>query len=193
MFSFHATKVFHTIEGGCVSCHDEETYTLLKALKNFGEYTAEDVGEIGGNAKMTEFQAAMGLCNLRRLAEAIARRKNVVERYRERLTGVEGMTLNPVDETVESNYAYFPVVFDPESFGIDRDELHSRLIEKRILTRKYFYPATNCFRAYEGRFEIQPTPVAQRVSERVLALPLYEELSLEDVDYICDAILEEKR
>ena len=193
MFSFHATKVFHTIEGGCATCHDEKTYQLLSALKNFGEYSAEDVDEVGGNAKMTEFQAAMGLCNLRHLAETIAMRKRAAERYRERLDGVSGLRLNPIDAAVESNYAYFPVLVDAKRFGVDRDELQKRLAEKQILTRKYFYPATNRFQAYQGLFELQETPIAQRVSEQVLALPLYAELSTETVDEICDAILEEKR
>ena len=112
MFSFHATKVFNTIEGGAVCFKNDGWVQLLNDQKNFGIHGPESVCFVGGNAKMNEFQAAMGICNLRHLHDEIAKRKNVVERYRERLSGVEGIKLSAVQENVESNYAYFPVVFD---------------------------------------------------------------------------------
>lgn len=192
MFSFHATKVFHTIEGGCVVCHDDETYRKLNAMKNFGIYGTEQIGETSGNAKMNEFQAAMGLCNLRGLKESIAARGRATAVYRERLGDVPGLTICPVDARVESNYAYFPIVIDPEVFGIDRDTLQARLREKHILTRKYFYPLTSSFDCYQGKFEIQPTPVAEQISARVLALPMYAELTEAEADYVCRSILEER-
>lgn len=193
MFSFHATKVFHTIEGGALTCHSKQLFDRISALKNFGQYTPEDIGEIGGNAKMSEFQAAMGLCNLRYLDDIIAARKKVADIYRARLKSVAGITVCPEYPQVKSNYSYFPITVDPEIFGISRDLLHERLLEKGILTRKYFYPATNEFYCYQGKFKIQETPVAKKLSEQVLVLPLYPDLSIEDAEKISSLILEEKK
>lgn len=193
MFSFHATKVFHTIEGGCVTCHDQKLFDRINALKNFGQYSPEDISEMGGNAKMSEFQAAMGLCNLRYLEGMIAARKKAVEAYRKALSGVEGITLCPEQANVKSNYAYFPIVVDPEVFGIDRDELQKKLLEQGILARKYFYPATNDFQCYQGKFALQPTPVARKLAQQVLVLPLYPELTEADVAEICALIVKEKK
>lgn len=193
MFSFHATKVFHTIEGGAVACHDEAVYQKLSALKNFGQYTPEDVGEIGGNAKMNEFQAAMGLCNLRRVTQNIAKRGAAVARYRERLKGTPGIHFCPKQSGVTPNYAYLPILIDEKEFGESRDALCERLKEKNIFPRKYFYPLTSQFRCYEGKFPIQETPVAQWATERVITLPLYTDLTLDDVDYVCSSILEGRR
>lgn len=189
MLSFHATKVFHTIEGGCVCFHDDALRTRLNDLKNFGIHGPESVPFVGGNAKMNEFCAAMGICNLRHLDDELAKRKKVVERYRERLSGVEGIKLNAVQEGVQSNYAYFPVVFD--GYKYDRDEIMARLAEHNIGARKYFYPITNTFECYKGvpGFEPERTPIALYASLRVLTLPLYADLALEDVDRICDIIL----
>lgn len=193
MFSFHATKVFHTIEGGAVCCRDEELARRLGDIKNFGIHSPESTLYVGGNAKMNEFQAAMGLCNLRHLADEIEKRKAVTERYLSRLSGVEGISLCDEQPHVQHNYAYFPAVFDPELFGSDRDEVFSALAENNIGARKYFYPLTSSFECYSGRFDPQKTPVALRVSRRVLTLPLYADLSLDDVDRICNIILNCKK
>ena len=142
---------------------------------------------------MNEFQAAMGLCNLRHFEEAVARRKAVVERYRSHLEGVEGIQLSPIQENVESNYAYFPAVFDEKVFGASRNEVMDALAENGIGARKYFYPLTSTFQAFHGEFDVSKTPVALHISKRVLTLPLYESLSLEDVDRICSVILSCKR
>ena len=138
---------------------------------------------------MNEFQAAMGICNLRHLHDEIAKRKNVVERYRERLSGVEGIKLSAVQENVESNYAYFPVVFD--GYKYTRNEVYEMLSEQGITARKYFYPLTNSFECYRNypTAGVEKTPVAQHLALRVLTLPLYADLALEDVDRICDIIL----
>lgn len=190
MFSFHATKVFNTIEGGCVCFKDDALVQLLNDQKNFGIHNAESVQFVGGNAKMNEFQAAMGLCNLRHLDEEIAKRKAVVERYRSRLEGVDGIKLSAIQENVESNYAYFPVVFD--GYKYTRNEVFEKLAEQGIGARKYFYPLTNSFECYRNypTAGTEKTPVAQHMALRVLTLPLYADLSLEDVDRICDVILE---
>lgn len=189
MFSFHATKVFHSIEGGLAVCRDEETLRRLNDLKNFGIHGPEEVPYVGGNAKMNEFCAAMGLCNLRHLEQEIEKRRHVVEHYRARLEGVPGLQLNPVQEGVRSNNAYFPVVFD--GFRMTRDEVFARLAEQKINARKYFYPLTNSFACYAGKPGFDPalTPVAAHMADRVLTLPLYADLSDEDVDRICDIIL----
>ena len=189
MFSFHATKVFHSIEGGLAVCRSAEMLQRLNDLKNFGIHGPEEVPFVGGNAKMNEFCAAMGLCNLRHLEGEIEKRRRVVEHYRARLSGVPGLQLNPVQEGVRENYAYFPVVFD--GFRIDRDEAARRLAEEDIYARKYFYPLTSSFDCYRGRpgFDPAETPVAAHVASRVLTLPLYADLAAEDVDRICDTIL----
>ena len=137
MFSFHATKVFNSIEGGGISYKDEKLERELNLLKNFGITGPETTEEIGMNAKMNEFQAAMGLCNLRHIDEEISKRKKVVEEYRKRLAGVKGIKLSKIQEDVESNYAYFPVIFEDE-FGKTRDEVMDELAKNNIFTRKYF-------------------------------------------------------
>ena len=138
---------------------------------------------------MNEFCAAMGICNLRHLDEEINKRSKVVARYRELLSGTDGLKLCPVQENVTTNYAYFPVVFDKAVFGADRDEVFQKLEENGICARKYFYPITNAFDCYKGRFDPNDTPVALDISLRVLTLPLYADLALEDVDRICEIIL----
>lgn len=190
MFSFHATKVFNTIEGGCVCFKNDSWVQLLNDMKNFGIHGPESVEFVGGNAKMNEFQAAMGLCNLRHLNEEISKRKKVVERYREKLEGVEGIKLFAVQKDVESNYSYFPVVFD--GYKYTRNEVFEKLAEQGIGTRKYFYPLTNSFECYRNypTAGTEKTPIAQHMALRVLTLPLYANLSLEDVDKICHTILE---
>lgn len=190
MFSFHATKVFNTIEGGAVCYSNDSLVQLLNDQKNFGIHNAEEVAYVGGNAKMNEFQAAMGICNLRHIDEEIAKRRKAVERYRERLSGVEGIKLSVIQENVESNYAYFPVVFD--GYKYTRNEICTMLEKQGITARKYFYPLTNSFECYRNypTAGVEKTPVAQHIALRVLTLPLYADLSLEDVDRICDVILE---
>ena len=189
MFSFHATKVFNTIEGGAITFVDDSLVQTLNDMKNFGIRGTESVAFVGGNAKMSEFQAAMGICNLRHVDEEIARRKKVVEHYFARLSGVSGIKLCKIQEDVKSNYAYFPVVFD--GYKYSRDKVHELLKENDIVARKYFYPLTNSFECYHEypTAGCQKTPVAQYIAERVLTLPLYADLSLEDVDRICDIIL----
>ena len=189
MFSFHATKVFHSIEGGAVCFHNDDYGLDLYRLKNFGIRGPETVDAVGANAKMNEFSASMGICNLRHLDAEIAKRKAVVERYRERLSGIDGIKLNAVQENVQSNYAYFPVVFD--GYKYTRDEICEKLKEHDIIARKYFYPITNAFDCYKDKHDAKAeTPVAYDISFKVVTLPLYADLSLDDVDKICDIILD---
>lgn len=187
MFSFHATKVYNTIEGGAVTYQDKTLNKKLNDIKNFGITGPETVEYIGGNAKMNEFQAAMGLCNLRHVDEEIEKRRKVVERYRERLSNVDGIKLVPIQEGVKENYAYFPVVFD--NYKYTRDEVFAKLGEENIVARKYFYPLINDFECYRENYSSNDTPVAKYIAGRVLTLPLYADLELEIVDKICDIIL----
>lgn len=189
MFSFHATKVFNTIEGGCVTYSDDELTKKLLIEKNFGMKDSENYTEIAGNSKMNEFQAAMGLCNLRHVDKEIGKRKKAVERYIERLSNIDGITPWKEQNGVTHNYAYFPVMFDKEVFGASRDEIAQKLSENGIFARKYFYPLTNEFECYKGKFTLQSTPVAKKAASEVLTLPLYADLTNEDVDLICDIIL----
>ena len=189
MFSFHATKVFNTIEGGCVTYSDNTLTEKLKMQKNFGLKDAETYPEVAGNAKMNEFQAAMGLCNLRHVDGEIAKRKSVVHRYIENLSNVKGLKIWHEQAGITHNYAYFPVLFDETIFGKSRDKVAVALGEQNIFARKYFYPLTSEFDCYRGKFPIQPTPIAKKVSEKVLTLPLFADLQLCDVDRICEIIL----
>lgn len=187
MFSFHATKVFNTIEGGAVCFKDEALSDKLLRTKDFGLMGQEDCIYIGMNAKMNEFQAAMGVCNLRHIDKEIAKRKAVVEHYRKRLSDITGIKLCPEQENVVSNYAYFPVVFD--GYKYTRNELFKKLAENNIIARKYFYPLTSDFSCYKKFSSENKTPVAKFLADNVLCLPLFADLTLEQVDTICDIIL----
>lgn len=193
MFSFHATKVFNTIEGGAVCFQDDGLVPTMNDMKNFGIRGPERVVFIGGNAKMSEFQAAMGICNLRHLDREIGKRKKVVEQYWSHLDGVEGIKLCKPQKDVEPNYAYFPAVFD--GFGATRDEVFDALAEHDIGARKYFYPITNSVEAYADlpTAGAEKTPVAAFLADRVLTLPMYADLPLEDVDRICEIILSSRK
>lgn len=189
MFSFHATKVFNTIEGGCVCFKDEGLYPLLNQWKNFGIAGPEDVEYVGGNAKMNEFCAAMGVCNLRHLDAEIAKRKAVAERYWKRLGGALGITVFKPAGSVRHNYAYLPVLFEPEVFGATRDDVFDALDKVGVGARKYFYPLVSDFTCYRSVYSSDRTPVAKKASSQVLTLPMYADLALADVDCICDAVL----
>lgn len=188
MFSFHATKVYNTIEGGAVCFHDKELGHELYKLRDFGIKDAETIDGVGSNAKMNEFVAAMGLCNLRHVDGEITKRKKVVECYRQCLANVDGIQLPPVQENVLPNYAYFPIVIDEKKFGYTRNEVCDVLADNNIFARKYFYPLTNAFDAYHGKFDVLKTPIALHISKRVLTLPLYADLEIDDVIRICSIV-----
>ena len=188
-FSFHATKVFHTIEGGAACFHDAAFGKKLYQLKNFGIKNAECVDGVGANAKMNEFCAAMGLCNLRHVEGEIEKRGRVAARYRERLTDVSGLQMSPVQADVRSNDAYFPIIIEESEFGATREDVFDALAAHGIHARKYFYPLTNTFECFHGAFDASETPVALHLSRRVLTLPMYADLACEDVDRIADIVL----
>ena len=189
MFSFHATKVFNTIEGGAVTWKGEnrELSEKLYKLKNFGITGKESVEYVGGNAKMNEFCAAMGLCNLRHVNDWISERKAVYDRYVRNLGHVRGIRLLGRREDTVYNYAYMPVVFDGNIFK--RNEIYEKLMGENIYSRKYFYPCVNAYDCYRGSYDSKETPIAFELSENILTLPIYPELSAEDVDRICEIIV----
>lgn len=188
-FSFHATKVFNTIEGGAAAFREQEFGIKLYRLKNFGIHGPEIVDGIGANAKMNEFCAAMGLCNLKHIEEEIKKREKVVKRYRNHLEGVEGIQLNPIQKDVRCNYAYFPIVIDEKRFGASRNEVFEALAKQGINARKYFYPLTNTYDCFHHKYDVSKTPVALHISKRVLTLPLYADLPMREVDRISEIIL----
>lgn len=192
-FSFHATKVFNTIEGGAVCFKDNRLGAALYELKNFGIHGPEEVSAIGANAKMNEFCAAMGICNLRHIDSEIGKRKKIYEHYRIRLKDIEGLQLNVIQEDVESNYSYFPILIEEKNFGASREDVFVALAEQGIGARKYFYPLTNSFSAFHGKYNIMKTPIALQVSKRVLTLPMYADLTLDVVDKICDIVISCRR
>jgi len=186
MFSFHATKVYNTIEGGALTYNDPDLKEVFNKIINFGVSGPESVEYIGTNAKMNEFQAAMGICNLRNMTDTINKRKAVVERYMEHLNGIKGIKLPQYKNCVKSNYAYFPVVFD--GFRANRDQVYEELKKHNIFARKYFYPLTSDFECYRNKYDSNKTPAAKNIAEKILTLPLYSGLLPEDVDRICNII-----
>ncbi|MDW7657235.1 MAG: DegT/DnrJ/EryC1/StrS family aminotransferase [Bacillota bacterium] len=188
VFSFHATKVFQTAEGGAVTGRDPILFDRLDLLKNFGITGPESVVCCGGNAKMNEFQAALGLCNLRHINDEIRLRELLVSRYHTWLFAVPGIRLLPIQPDVRSNYAYFPVFFHAGHEA--RDAVYLELRRQGINCRKYFYPLTSSFACYAGRFDLIQTPAAQALAGQVLCLPLYPDLPNADIDRICAVVRE---
>lgn len=188
MLSFHATKVFNTIEGGAICFHNAELEKSLNQWKNFGITGPETVEYVGGNAKMNEFCAAMGICNLRHIDDEIGKRKLVAERYQRNLSGIPGIKLCVPQSKMKSNYAYFPILVDEEFAGITRNTVFDALEQENISARKYFYPLASEYECYANYFDTRKTPVAKYVADRILTLPMYGDLSFEDVDRICSVI-----
>lgn len=188
MYSFHATKVFHTVEGGGLSFKGEGLGEKIRHLRDFGLCPGgEEADHIGTNAKLSEFHSAMGLCNLRHVDEEIRKRKLVFEVYDSFLKGTRGIRLLPEIAGLERNYAYYPVIFT-DDYKYNRDEVARRLGEEGILARKYFYPLTSCFSCYKD-FDKGRTPVAEYMSTHVLCLPMYADLEPENVEKICKIVL----
>ncbi len=186
MFSFHATKVFNTIEGGAVVFRDKHIKEKLESKKNFGISQNGEVEYVGGNSKMSEFQASMGICNLRHLDEEILKRKRVYERYFLNLKNIKGIHLNKIKEGLISNYAYFPVRFD--GYKYTRDEIFEKLKDKNIFARKYFYPLTSDF-SFCKQYKSNQLNNAKLVANTILTLPMFADLPIEKVDDICNIIL----
>ena len=193
MFSFHATKVYNTIEGGAICTGDDELIREVYKLKDFGIKDETIVDGIGANAKMNEFAAIMGLCNLDHIDGEIEKRKRAALRYRENLKDIKGISFYIPKENVKSSYSYFPIVVNEDIYGMSRDMLHERLKEYNVFTRKYFYPLTSEMECFKGRFDISLTPVAKRISESVLTLPMSASLDMDTIDSICRMIREMRK
>lgn len=188
MFSFHATKVFNTIEGGGLAYSDSNFIKKLDQFKNFGIVDSEHVSMPGMNCKMNEFQAAMGLCNLKHIDEEIEKRKKVVELYDKKLRDVKGIKILKRNKDIKYNYAYYPIVI-LDDYKYSRDGLSMLLAENGVFSRKYFYPLTSEFECYKDKYGKNETPIAKNIADRVLTLPLYADLKIEDVEKICDLII----
>ncbi|MBM3817902.1 MAG: DegT/DnrJ/EryC1/StrS family aminotransferase [Acidimicrobiia bacterium] len=190
MFSFHATKLFHSAEGGALTCRSASLRKTFDDLKNFGILSQEEVSGIGINGKMNELQAALGLAVLECVPAELERRRAVIARYRERLEGIRGLTVVSEPGGVESSCQYFVVRIDPVSFGCSRDTVFDRLKHYNVFARKYFHPLCSTYDAYRDLPSASPAhlPVATRVVQEVLCLPLYGTLPLPAVDAVCDMI-----
>ena len=189
--SFHATKVYNTVEGGALIMRDERTKRRIDYLKNFGFAGETEVVAPGINSKMDEVRAAYGLLNLRQVDAAIEARRRVATRYREALRGVEGITFFDDVPGVRHNYSYFPVFVDAEKYGMTRDELYFKMRERGVLGRRYFYPLISTFSTYRGLESARPEnlPNAHKLAEEVICLPMHHALTEEDVERVVEVIL----
>ena len=189
--SFHATKVFNTLEGGALVVHDEKTKQRIDYLKNFGFAGETEVVAPGINSKVDEVRAAYGLLNLKQVDEAIEKRRQVALRYREALRNVPGIRFFDDMPGVKHNYSYFPIFVNAEEYGMTRDELYFKMKEQGILGRRYFYPLISTFSTYRGLPSAAPEnlPVATKIANEVICLPMHHELSEEDINKILDLIV----
>ena len=190
ILSFHATKVFNTIEGGAIICHDLKTKQRIDSLKNFGFLSEEVISEPGINAKMNELQAAYGSLQLKHVDHYIQKREEIVSLYNKTLADVEGITIPKAIENISHVYPYYPILVNTDIYGISRDQLYLKLQEEGIFSRRYFYPLISEFSIYQDipSAGIDNLPVASRISKEVICLPIYPELTVNDVERICSVI-----
>lgn len=189
--SFHATKVFNTVEGGAMVMHDAKMKQRIDYLKNFGFANETTVVGPGINSKMDEIRSAYGLLNLKQVDKAIAARRHAAERYREALKDVEGITFFNEMPGVQHNYSYFPIFVDEKKYGMSRDELYFKMRDRNVWGRRYFYPLISEFSTYRGLESAAPDnlPTAHKMADTVICLPLHHLLSDEDVQRVIDCIL----
>jgi dTDP-4-amino-4,6-dideoxygalactose transaminase len=187
IMSFHATKGYTTFEGGAIVCHDEVTKGQIDNLKNFGFVNETTVVTPGINAKMNEIQAAMGLLQLKYVAGAIKKRKQIAEHYRSLLKNIDGLSYMEDIPGVKHCYFYFPIFINKEKYGRTRDEVYEKLKRNNIYGRRYFYPLISQFPIYRGLDSAQPgkMPVAEKAAEEVICLPVYTDLDMDQVSKIC--------
>ncbi|MBP5709490.1 MAG: DegT/DnrJ/EryC1/StrS family aminotransferase [Bacteroidales bacterium] len=188
--SFHATKVFNTVEGGALICHDAETKKHIDFLKNFGFNGETEVVAPGINSKMDEIRSAYGLLNLKQVDKAIEARKQVAEYYRKALRNIKGIRVLEDKTGVRHNYSYFPIFINAEEYGMTRDELYFKMKEQNVLGRRYFYPLISTFETYRNLESSNPAnlPVATRIANEVICLPMYYGLTEEDLKRVVDGI-----
>ncbi len=189
--SFHATKVYNTIEGGALVMHDEQTKKRIDYLKNFGFANETTVVAPGINSKMDEVRSAYGLLNLKQVDAAIEARHRAAVQYREALRGIPGIRVMEDIPGVRHNYSYFPIFIDAEKYGMTRDELYFKMKENNVLGRRYFYPLISEFSTYRGLESARPEnlPVAHKIADSVICLPMYHSLTEDDVKRIIEQIV----
>ena len=189
--SFHATKVYNTLEGGALVVHDEKTKQRIDYLKNFGFAGETEVVAPGINSKMDEVRAAYGLLNLKQVDEAIEKRHQVAIRYREALRNVKGIRFFDDMPGVRHNYSYFPIFINADEYGMTRDELYFKMKADGVLGRRYFYPLISTFSTYRGLPSASPAnlPVATKIANEVICLPMYHELSGNDLERIINIVV----
>lgn len=190
VMSFHATKVFTTLEGGAIVCHDKAMKARIDKLKNFGFAGETSVVSTGINAKMNEIQAAIGLLQLKEIDAAIAKRKRVAQLYRKKLKDIQGIRFFEEMPETKSSYSFFPVFIEQEKYGLSRDHLYEKLKLHGIFTRRYFYPLISQYPLYCELESAQPCkiPVAEKIATQVLCLPFYRELENSTISQICKLI-----
>ena len=188
--SFHATKTYNTVEGGALICHDARTKKRIDYLKNFGFAGETTVVAPGINSKMDEIRSAYGLCNLKHIDDAIAARKKVAQKYRAALADVPGISMFKERDDVTYNYSYFPIFINEKEYGISRDALYAKMKEHNVLGRRYFYPLISNFAIYRGLSSAsrENLPVANRMADEVICLPMYAGLSDEDVSRVLELV-----
>ena len=189
--SFHATKVYNTVEGGAMVMHDEKMKKRIDYLKNFGFANETTVVGPGINSKMDEVRSAYGLLNLKQVDAAIEARHQVAIKYREVLRNVEGVTFFDDIPSVRHNYSYFPIFIDAKKYGMTRDELYFKMKEQNVLGRRYFYPLISEFSTYRGLESAKPEnlPEAHKMADSVICLPMHHALSNDDIQRILDSII----
>lgn len=187
VLSFHATKVFNTMEGGAIVCHDAATKKRIDYLKNFGFAGETKVMAAGINSKMNEMQAALGILQLKHYLGNIEKRRKIAETYRKELAGTKGISVLPEPENTESNYAYFPIFVDESEYGISRDQLYEKLKQNNFYGRRYFYPLISEFPMYKRFDSAKPEnlPNAEEIAGQVICLPIYPELNIDIINRIC--------
>lgn len=186
VLSFHATKVFNTMEGGAIVCHDAATKKRIDYLKNFGFAGETTIMAPGINSKMNEMQAALGLLQLKHYAGNIEKRKTIAETYRKELNGIKGISFLPEPENTNSNFAYFPIFVDEKEYGMSRDQLYEKIKQNGIYGRRYFYPLISEFSMYKSLDSASPENLkaAGKIAEQVICLPIYPDLNNENIECI---------
>ena len=187
IFSFHATKVYNTIEGGAVTFSDHKLYDKLYNLKNFGIRGEELVTDVGANAKMNEFCAIMGLCNLKHIGDVLNNRKRCYDYYIKKINNIKGIRIFELNNDVERNYSYFPILIE-DGYSLSRDELYNVLKENNIYARKYFYPITSDQACFRNGHKNDKLDNARELSNRVLTIPFYENIPTEVMDLVINII-----
>lgn len=186
VLSFHATKVFNTMEGGAIVCHDAATKKRIDFLKNFGFAGETTVMAPGINSKMNEMQAALGLLQLKHFHKNMEKRKKVAQTYREALKNIEGISYLSEPNNTKSNFAYFPIFVNEREYGMSRDQLYEKLKQNNIFGRRYFYPLITEFPMYKGLDSAKPSnlPVAEKIAGKVICLPIYPGLDLKNINFV---------